>query len=90
MGSIAWLEIHYLVSADNSIREISHLIFGAEMATATLLTGTIIIPEILHATNNLFITIQEQYGQVYLLLFFGLEFMLLMILIVSLEMRKRQ
>ena len=90
IGSTAWLQIHDLVSADNSVKELSHRIFGAEMAAATLLTGTIIIPEILHATNNLFLTIHEQYGQAVLIVIFSIQFLILLSIIVYLETQKRK
>jgi len=90
IGSVGWLEIHDLVSRDNSLKEFSHLTFGATMSATTLLTGTIIIPEVLHAVNNLFITIKVQFGQTMLTIIFLISFLVLLTATIALFIMKKK
>src|SRR3990167_1248470 len=60
IGAYGWLAIHDLVAQDNSIRQKSHLFFGAEISASVLTTGTIIYPEVRHFINNLFTTLIDQ------------------------------
>ncbi len=90
IGSVGWLEIHDLVSRDNSLKEFSHLTFGAVMSASTLLTGTIIIPEVLHVVNNLFITIKLQLGQTWLTIIFLASFLILITATIALFVIKKK
>lgn len=90
IGSFAWLEIHDLVSQDNSLKQLSHITFGGAMTTTTLLTGTIIIPEVMHAENNLFIKINSVYGHTMLVIVFLISFIILLISIIALITMKKK
>ena len=66
-----WIKIHALVTGGSQVNELSHMIFGFEMASITLATGSIIPASLLHFTNNLFLHLRVEYGTTMMPFIFG-------------------
>ena len=71
LGAVAWVKMHALVSGSSMPAQLSHFIFGIELSSLVLLTGSIIPSELLHFGNNFFIQLRLEYGTSIMPFIFG-------------------
>ena len=71
-SALLFKNIHAVVSSTDEVASTGHLIFGGLMALAFITTGSILVSDLFHFTNNLFVSIKGVWGSDYLLYTFSI------------------